>query len=159
MSSNWDVYSRQGIDLASFATTVAFDTVKRGTRLSVCHSDLSFYIHHSHDVLSFMSVVAWLPPLLASPQVSSTMLCLVEALSWVLLLAQQSTQPSLWLNNSSSHQSICPNTSPQLLSWPRIVLSTSCPSYFPAAMRLVFPWPPSSLWSKESGRTRTAFRQ
>ncbi|XP_006459806.1 hypothetical protein AGABI2DRAFT_202200 [Agaricus bisporus var. bisporus H97] len=34
MSSNWDVYSRQGIDLASFATTVAFDTVKRGTRLS-----------------------------------------------------------------------------------------------------------------------------
>lgn len=40
MASNWDVYSRQGIDLASFATTLAFDTVKRGTRLSVSPSCL-----------------------------------------------------------------------------------------------------------------------
>jgi len=35
MVQNWDTYSRQGIDLASAATSLGFSAVKNGTKLGV----------------------------------------------------------------------------------------------------------------------------
>lgn len=40
MIKNWDTYGRQGVDLASAATSLGFNAVKFGTRFGVSGSEL-----------------------------------------------------------------------------------------------------------------------
>lgn len=48
MMKNWDTYGRQGIDLASAATSFGFSAVKIGTKLGVseCLGNVVTFIAH-----------------------------------------------------------------------------------------------------------------